>query len=371
MGTRVGFSNCSYCGNEARTEKDYCSHIANYKGMKIGFLTNNANHKFGKYAVHEVNHNLEFIELSWVAVPAFADAYVLEKIASKKNGAEGIAGLREAMNNGSLKSQEDYVVSDAEREMAAFASSRSSSVLDTIASAAQCRDTECEFDARKKHNKAGENMAQVRTAGEMARVRIQREEVTYRTLSHDYLAKGSIVVENKSHKWWATSPDKESWHVSIDEGANDFSAAGQQKIVAAIIEMIKGSIDSTDLIVASIRGNVKTGFLQGGDDPLIHGDLEKRVQKGESPYDNKDLALNTGDVREVELENYERTAKEGPAGPLNKPLAKKDETMKHDEENWEKINTAEMKDKFKKAYLRFMISEKQKNMIENLKRALN
>ena len=102
---------------------------------------------------------------------------------------------------------------------------------------------------------------------------------------------------------------------------------------------------------------------------MIHGDLEKRVQKGESPYDNKDLALNTGDVREVELENYERTAKEGPAGPLNKPLAKKDETMKHDEENWEKINTAEMKDKFKKAYLRFMISEKQKNMIENLKKS--
>ena len=104
MGTRVGFSNCSYCNNEASTEDDYCAHIKNYKGMKFGALVNNAAHKFGGWPVHEVNHQLEFIELSWVSVPAFKEANVLEKIAS----------LKEAVVDSTH-------VSEAEKEMNAFA----------------------------------------------------------------------------------------------------------------------------------------------------------------------------------------------------------------------------------------------------------
>jgi len=379
MGTRVGMSNCSVCNNEARTEKDYCSHIANYKGMKIGFLTNNAAHKFGKFAVHEVNHNLEFIELSWVAVPAFADAYVLEKIASykkaKQNDADAISTLKDAIDAKALGNNQEYVVSEAERELAAFAASRSEvrSSLDSVAEAAACRDTECDYDARKKHtSKVGETMNRnnvtAGSSGEMARVRIQREEVTFRTLSKDYLAKGSIIVDGKSNKWWATSPDKQSWHVSIDEAALGISATGQQKLIAAIVEMIQNSVDSSDLIVAGVHGNVRTGWAQGGDDPLMKGDLEKAIAEGKSPYNNKDLALNIGDVSEVEYDNYSQTAKEGPSGALGKPLAKKDEYMKSGEKDWENIHSAASKAIFKKAYLKFMINEKQKDMLDNLKK---
>jgi len=380
MGTRVGMSNCSVCNNVARTEKDYCTHISNYKGMKIGFLTNNAPHKFGKYAVHEVNHNLEFIELSWVAVPAFADAYVLEKIASYKkkneNDDSAISVLKDAIDDNAFGNKDEYVVSDAERELASFAASRTtSSSMNSIAEAAACRDTECDFDARKKHNsKVGDTMnGNNRTAGagEMARVRIQREEVTFRTLSKDYLAKGSIIVDNKSHKWWATSPDKKTWHVSIDEAALGISATGQQELIRAIVEMIQNSVDSSDLIVAGVHGSIRTGWAQGGDDPLMKGGkdaLEKAIAKGESPYDNKDLALSIGDVSKVEYKNYSTEAAKGPAGELGKPLAKKDEYMKSGEKDWENIHSASSKAIFKKAYLKFMIQEKQRDMLESLKK---
>ncbi len=84
MGTRVGFSFCSVCSNRATTEKEYCSHISGYKGLKVAMFTNDENHRYGQWPVHERNHDLEFIELSWVSVPAFKEASVLERLASLK-----------------------------------------------------------------------------------------------------------------------------------------------------------------------------------------------------------------------------------------------------------------------------------------------
>ena len=51
----VKCSTCSICGKEATSEKDYCSHVKNSKGKKIG----------GK-EVYEINHGIKFIELSAV-----------------------------------------------------------------------------------------------------------------------------------------------------------------------------------------------------------------------------------------------------------------------------------------------------------------
>ena len=55
MGCSVQWSECSICGNSAIKEEDYCSHIRNHKGKKLG----------GK-DVYEKNHGIKFIELSAV-----------------------------------------------------------------------------------------------------------------------------------------------------------------------------------------------------------------------------------------------------------------------------------------------------------------
>lgn len=72
MGCRCGYSICSICHNEAKTEEDFCDHIINYKG-----LTFNGNHVF------EDNRDVEFIEDSFVSVGADPDAKVLERVASR------------------------------------------------------------------------------------------------------------------------------------------------------------------------------------------------------------------------------------------------------------------------------------------------
>jgi hypothetical protein len=336
MGTRVGWSECSCCGNVARTEKDYCSHIASYKGMKVGFLNNNAAHQFGKFAVHEVNHDLEFIELSWVAVPAFADAFVLEKIASK-NGSETLSNRYES----------DGGVSESEHEMFKFASSRTSVPEDfrALADVAACRDSECDFDARKSNN----NNRGVKMASEMNRIRITREEVGYRTVPKDYVAKGSVMIDTKEHKWWASSSDKAEWMVHLEDGLGSISASGQSQIIKAIKEMITKSVDSTDLVVASGRKNLKTAWLQGEDDALA-GDLAKKVADGKPIYDPKDLDTKGGPVRNQEEKAYSETAKEGPSGALGKPLSEKDETLKSSEHD--------LKEEYQRAWIKYKTLKK-------------
>lgn len=55
MGTAVEYSLCSICANKASTPDQYCTHIRNHKGKKVG----------GK-KVYEINHGLKFIEISAV-----------------------------------------------------------------------------------------------------------------------------------------------------------------------------------------------------------------------------------------------------------------------------------------------------------------
>jgi hypothetical protein len=347
MGTRVGWSECSVCGNNARTERDYCSHIANYKGMKVGFLTNDAKHKFGKFAVHEVNHDLEFIELSWVSVPAFQDAYVLEKIAS----------LKTAVDNGQLTGNSNGM-SDSEKEMWAAANivANENSIpqsLRTIAEGAKCHDTECNFDPRvNRTSKPSGDMSMNKVAGEMNRVRITREEVGFRTVPKDYSAKGTVIVDTKEYRWWASSQDKKDWQVNLEDGIASLSAAGQSQIVRAIREMIEKSIDSTDLVVASAKFGLRSiGYLQGEEDPLMKKPLEELVEKGDRLYDPKSLEVATGgDGRDHETETYEETAKGGPSGALGKRLPAKDETIKSEE--------LKLKEEFQRAYLKYKTLKK-------------
>jgi len=67
MGTQVGYSKCSVCGNEASKEEEYCTCVKEhktrmYKGKKV----------------YEINYGLKFIELSFVVDPACSTCYVQE-----------------------------------------------------------------------------------------------------------------------------------------------------------------------------------------------------------------------------------------------------------------------------------------------------
>lgn len=72
MGVRVSYSNCSICSHRAVSTKDYCAHIKFNKGGLDGFRK-----------VYEINHGLEFQELSFVSVGADSQAKVLEIIAKQ------------------------------------------------------------------------------------------------------------------------------------------------------------------------------------------------------------------------------------------------------------------------------------------------
>ncbi|MDD5006617.1 MAG: hypothetical protein PHS33_08990 [Candidatus Omnitrophica bacterium] len=83
MGAVVGHSYCSICNNLARTESDFCEHIRVHKAQKI--------HIGGKEQhVYEDNRQVNFIELSWVTLPADKSALLLEKVASKVQNGEVI-----------------------------------------------------------------------------------------------------------------------------------------------------------------------------------------------------------------------------------------------------------------------------------------
>ena len=113
MGCNISYSDCSICGNRARTELEYCNHVAYSKGSTVLVPANQIRNllKEGKLrpewikwvlkreadqrevlsgktsrmvtaTVFEINYGLSFFELSVVANPAYIRGYKLEKIAS-------------------------------------------------------------------------------------------------------------------------------------------------------------------------------------------------------------------------------------------------------------------------------------------------
>lgn len=72
MGCRCGKSICSYCGNEAVTEDEFCDHVKMYKGGN-----------YNGVPVFEDNREIEFFEISFVSEGADKQAKILEKVASK------------------------------------------------------------------------------------------------------------------------------------------------------------------------------------------------------------------------------------------------------------------------------------------------
>lgn len=332
MGTRVGWSTCSVCGNIAKTENDYCSHISGYKGLKVSMFTNTPEHRYGEWPVHEVNHDLEFIELSWVAVPAFREANVLERIAS----------LKQAVDNNQFSSETKNV-----------AESLIPDNLLKIHEAAQCKDTECNMDIRAKRND------NVKLAAGMLRVKVDVLELTFRKMLKDFKATGKVTVNEKDYDWTAYSSDKKTWHVNlVDDAANQLSAGGVASVQAAVSELLNKNIDTTELIVSRYEGAVKTAYINSKtQDPLMGEYLDDRLadpkKREKTIYDNKDLEITGTDgksSRDLEQAKFEETAKEGASGALGKDLAKKNETMNAEE--------LEYKKKLSRAYAKFMMSKR-------------
>jgi hypothetical protein len=312
MGTRVGYSDCSVCGNVARTEEEYCEHIRNYKGMKVSHYTQDQAHGFGKWAIHEVNHDLEFIELSWVAVPAFKEANVLEKIAS----------LKKAVNEKTAGNDIPQVLQDMHDE-------------------AQCKAEECSTDMRA--NRKEEN---VKTAAGMLRIKIDISALTFRKTWKDFKATGNVTLDEKEYPWTAYSTDKSAWHLNLDDSASDMiSANGIQSIENAVSELLTKNIDTTELIVSKSNGEVKTAYLNNQQaDPSRDSYINDRYNSGEKArekpmYDNDVLEITGTDgksTRDLEDKAFNESAAQGPSGPLGKRLPKKDLTMNHDEEKYKK-----------------------------------
>ena len=76
MGARVAYSICSICDNIAKNENEYCDHIKFNKGGRL--YIDGSFHE-----VYEDNRGVNFIELSWVTVPADRHAIMLEKVANR------------------------------------------------------------------------------------------------------------------------------------------------------------------------------------------------------------------------------------------------------------------------------------------------
>jgi hypothetical protein len=341
MGTRVGWSTCSVCGNVARTEPEYCDHIRGYKGMKISHYTNNAEHSFGKWPIHEVNHDLEFIELSWVAVPAFREANVLEKIAS----------LKKAVDENS--SEEAKKLADAVIPQN----------LLQIHEAAQCKDTECATDIRAKKSN------NVKVATGMLRIKIDITQLTFRKTWKDFKATGNVTINEKEYEWSAFSSDKQTWHLNLEDAASDqISANGITSIQSAVSELLSKNIDTTELIVSSNKGtiktafsayvNVKTAYINNQvEDPQMGAYINDKLKDGKTSdkplYDPTKLG-NVGDTgktsRDLEEEAYKGAAKEGPAGALGKRLPKEDQTLQSEEKKY--------KEELSRAYADYLMKKR-------------
>ena len=76
MGADVGFTICSACGNNAKTERDYCEHLPYMKGMRLDIYKNGSRKEA---LVWENCHNPNFFELSCVFDPADESAWFLDK----------------------------------------------------------------------------------------------------------------------------------------------------------------------------------------------------------------------------------------------------------------------------------------------------
>lgn len=116
MGTNVQYSVCSACGNEARFSSDYCNHLSKRKGaltivtaneirdmldkmilrpewlphiitssFDMDYVLNSLGNKSIPVKNGEINHKLSFFELSVVAIPAYPDAKMLEKLARRQD----------------------------------------------------------------------------------------------------------------------------------------------------------------------------------------------------------------------------------------------------------------------------------------------
>jgi hypothetical protein len=319
-------------------------------------LTQNAAHRNGTWPVHEVNHDLEFIELSWVAVPAFGDAHVLEKIASVKR----------AVDNGfKPEDSQEQPLSDEEKQILSFAKAKNDLVnesrvpeaLKSVAEAAACKNEECAFDPRK----TADSKQPVKVAGEMRRINITYDDTKFRRTSKDYGAEGKVVIDGKDFEWWGSSSDKSVWMISLEKDLGDLlSAKGQKQLIDGITQLIQKNLDSTELIVAKQDINMKkTGYAQNfEDDENMEGKRIDKMLKDQDKdrhiYDNKTLEVpGLGDVRDFEQKAFEETAKEGPSGALGKPLAKKDETLNHEE--------LKLKEEMRRAYVNYLAGRTKKS----------
>lgn len=333
MGTRVGWSTCSVCGNVARTEPEYCDHIRGYKGMKISHYTNNAEHSFGKWPIHEVNHDLEFIELSWVAVPAFREANVLEKIASLKKAVDETSTTTVQQLSDSVVPQNLLQMHDA----------------------AQCKNEECATDIRaKKSNK------NVKVAAGMLRIKVDITQLTFRKTWKDFKATGNVTINEKEYEWSAFSSDKQVWHLNLEDAASDqLSANGIVSIQNAVSELLSKNIDTTELIVSSDNNKIKTAYInsQNEDSNMNEAYINDRYKDGKEPkkpmYDETKLEISGTDgksSRDLEEEAYKGAAKDGPAGPLGKRLPKEDQTLNSNEKKY--------KEEISRAYAKYLLDKR-------------
>ena len=86
MGVEAGITKCSYCGNTATDEPEFCEHVRNHKGEYLS----RRNTKTGKtedVLVYENCYKLGFFELSYVFEPADETAVVSRVlVASRRHG---------------------------------------------------------------------------------------------------------------------------------------------------------------------------------------------------------------------------------------------------------------------------------------------
>ncbi len=331
MGTRVGWSACSVCGNIARTEHDYCDHIKGYKGMKISLYTNNADHKFGAWPIHEVNHDLEFIELSWVAVPAFREANVLEKVASLKKAVDEMSDTKEKLESQLIPEN-----------------------LLKINESAQCKDNECATDPRRSKNNSN-----IKVAAGMLRIKIDITQLAFRKTWKDFKANGTVTINEKPYDWSCFSTDKKAWHLNLEDDACDqISANGITSIQNAVSELLSKNIDTTELIVSSDNGAVRTAYINNQNvdfqmKDYINDRYEEKGDREKPIYDPKTLDISGTkgkSSRDLEQEAFEGTAAKGPSGPLGKRVPEKDETLNHKEEDYKK--------ELQRAYVKFLRTKK-------------
>ena len=80
MGVEAGFTICSYCGNKAVDEPEFCDHVKFHKGEKLSRTSKTG--KKEEVLVYEKCYKLGFFELSFVFDPADETALVSRVIAA-------------------------------------------------------------------------------------------------------------------------------------------------------------------------------------------------------------------------------------------------------------------------------------------------